>query len=114
MLLSTTYPDLNTTFPDSLQDFPQMLDITQSDGPLVAQYQQYMQQGNFNAANQVLNNIPFANQKALTSNDLNLIGDTTLALERVFLQRFYRFYVVSSTQPEYQETGDLWFEVLTS
>lgn len=110
--MSTTYPDLNTSFPDSIQTFPEMLDITVSDAPLVAQYQTLMQQGNFTQANQVLATIPDVEQKALTNDLLNMMGDTTVALERSFGTKFGPFYIVSEEQPSSQATGDLWFQVV--
>lgn len=110
--MSTTYPDLNTSFPDSTQDFPEMLDISESDAPLIIQYQQYMQQGDFENANRVLGMIPEVEKKILTNDFINLVGDTTVALERTFAQRYRRGYIVSETQPDNIESGDLWFKVI--
>lgn len=112
--MSITYPDLQTSFPDQIQTFPEMEDITADDIALVNQYQQYMLAGNFASANGVLQQIQNASQKILTAETINLMGDTTMALERSFQARYGPFYVVSEIQPESQQTGDLWFKILGS
>lgn len=110
--MSVTYPDLQTSFPDQIQEFPEMEDITVDDLPLVNQYQQYILAGNFAAANGVLQQIQNADRKILKAETINLMGDTTMALERSFQQRYGPFYVVSQSQPTNQKTGDLWFQIL--
>lgn len=111
--MSVTYPDLQTSFPDEIQTFPEMEDITADDIALVNQYQQYMLVGNFASANGVLQQITDADKKILKAETINLMGDTTLALERSFQARYGPFYVVSESQPENQATGDLWFQVVS-
>lgn len=110
--MSTTYPDLQTSFPDQIQQFPEMEDITADDIALVNQYQQYMLAGNFASANGVLQQIQDADKKILKAETINLMGDTTMALERSFQARYGPFYIVSETQPASQKTGDLWFQIL--
>lgn len=100
-----------TTFPEAIQDFTPALDITATDGALIAQYQQAKMNGEFALAAQILSQIPQAGQKTITAGKLNTIFDTCRALEDYFLQRFSPAYVVSETEPTEQEIGDFWFEV---
>ena len=64
--MSTLYEDLSlTAFPGDLDSFTTFLNITSSDGPLIYQYQQALQQGNTTQANQILAQIPSASQKII-------------------------------------------------
>lgn len=100
-----------TSYPNSVQTFPQMIDLTASDGSLVQQYQLAMQTGNLTLAKQILAQIPNNQNKIITADYLNTINDTLVAVEQYFQARYSPAYVVSSTQPTSQESGDFWFQV---
>lgn len=83
--MSTLYPDLTlTNFPNNVDEFITWLNIISTDGPLIVQYQQAMQAGNTTQANQILNTIPNATQKILTSTSLNKLTQAILAVERFY------------------------------
>ena len=100
-----------TSYPNSVQTFPQMIDLTASDGPLVQQYQIAMQAGNLALAKQILAQIPNNQSKIITADYLNTINDTVVAVEQYFQARYSPAYIVSESQPAYQEATDFWFEV---
>ena len=100
-----------TSFPNALQTFPQMIDLLASDGSLAQQYQTAMQAGNLTLAQQILAQIPNNQSKIITADYLNTINDTVVAVEKYFQARYSPAYVVSSTQPSAQESGDFWFQV---
>ena len=100
-----------TSFPNALQTFPQMIDLLASDGSLAQQYQTAMQAGNLTLAKQILGQIPNSQSKIITADYLNTINDTLVAVEKYFQTRYSPAYVVSSTQPSSQESGDFWFQV---
>ena len=98
-------------FPQQVQTFNQMQDISASDGALIAQYQTAMQAGNLALAKQILAQIPNNQNKIITADYLNTINDTVVAVEQYFRGRYSPAYIVSESQPAYQETTDFWFEV---
>ena len=100
-----------TSFPNALQTFPQMIDLLASDGSLAQQYQTAMQAGNLTLAKQILAQIPNNQNKIITADYLNTINDTVVAVERYFQARYSPAYIVSESQPAYQEATDFWFEV---
>ena len=100
-----------TTFPNAIQTFPQMVDLLASDGTLVQQYQAAMQAGNLALAKQILSQIPNSQNKVITADYLNTIKDTVVAVEQYFGSRYSPAYIVSESQPAYQEATDFWFEV---
>ena len=100
-----------TSYPNSVQTFPQMIDLAASDGPLAQQYQVAMQAGNLALAKQILAQIPNNQNKIITADYLNTINDTVVAVEAYFGSRYSPAYIVSETQPAYQEATDFWFEV---
>ena len=100
-----------TSYPNSVQTFPQMIDLSASDGALVQQYQAAMQAGNLVLAKQILAQIPNSQNKIITADYLNTINDTVAAVEAYFGSRYSPAYIVSETQPAYQEATDFWFEV---
>ena len=102
---------MSTLFPGAIQTFPQMIDLTASDGALAQQYQTAMQAGNLALAKQILAQIPNNQNKIITADYLNTINDTVVAVEKYFQARYSPAYVVSSTQPSAQESGDFWFQV---
>ena len=100
-----------TSFPNALQTFPQMIDLLASDGSLAQQYQTAMQAGNLTLAQQILTQIPNNQNKIITADHLNTINDTVVAVEQYFSSRYSPAYIVSESQPAYQEATDFWFEV---
>ena len=98
-------------FPSEIQTFPQMIDLVASDGPLAQQYQIAMQAGNLALAKQILAQIPNNQNKIITADYLNTINDTVVAVEHYFRGRYSPAYIVSESQPAYQEATDFWFEV---
>ena len=100
-----------TSFPNALQTFPQMIDLASSDGTLAQQYQAAMQAGNLTLAKQILAQIPNNQNTIITADYLNTINDTVVAIERYFGSRYSPAYIVSESQPAYQEATDFWFEV---
>lgn len=107
--MSVTYPDLpNTSYPDTNQTFAVMMDVLQSDAPLIKQWHAAIQAQNFTLAATIWQQIPNASQKILTAQVLNTAFDTAVALERKFLDKWSPAYIVSSVQPSAQETNDYW------
>lgn len=100
-----------TSYPSSIQNFPQMIDVTASDGALVAQYQAAMEAGNLSLAKQILAQIPQNQNKIVTADYLNTINDTVVAVERYFQDRYSPAYVVSASQPAHQNATDFWFQI---
>ena len=98
-------------FPGAIQTFPQMIDLAASDGTLAQQYQIAMQAGNLTLAKQILAQIPNNQNKIITADYLNTINDTVVAVEQYFGSRYSPAYIVSESQPAYQEATDFWFEV---
>ena len=102
---------MSTLFPGAIQTFPQMIDLTASDGALTQQYQAAMQAGNLALAKQILSPIPNSQNKIITADYLYTINDTVVAIETYFKGRYSPAYIVSESQPAYQEATDFWFEV---
>lgn len=100
-----------TSFPNAIQNFPQMIDLAASDGTLAQQYQTAMQAGNLVLAKQILAQIPNNQSKIITADYLNTINDTVVAVEQYFRGRYSPAYIVSESQPAYQEATDFWFEI---
>ena len=98
-------------FPGAILTYPQMIDLTASDGALAQQYQAAMQAGNLALAKQILAQIPNNQNKIITADYLNTINDTVVAVEQYFGSRYSPAYIVSESQPAYQEATDFWFEV---
>ena len=102
---------MSSLFPGAIQTFPKMIDLAASDGTLAQQYQAAMQAGNLTLAKQILAQIPNNQNKIITADYLNTINDTVVAVEQYFGGRYSPAYIVSESQPAYQETTDFWFEV---
>lgn len=101
-----------TSFPNQIQRFKEFLDINNTDGPMIAEYQRQVETGNITEANRVLQQIPKYNQKIITADDLNAIVDTTEALENYYLQKYSPTYVVSRTRPTNQNPSDFWLKII--
>lgn len=100
-----------TSYPSAFQQFPTMLDITAVDAPIVKQYQEAVQAGDYTRAQQLLQSISNYGQKIITAELLNQLFDTNVALQTYYMQRYSTPYVVSETQPLAQEAGDFWIKV---
>lgn len=103
---------MSSLFPQSTQTFPTMQDMTASDALLVNQFQQAMQAGNVALAQTILAQITDYDKKIISAELLNTAWDTLVALQKYFTTRYSPAYVISATQPEDQEIGDYWFEVV--
>lgn len=98
--MSATYQDLEfTTFPDAIQNFTTMQDVTASDGALIKQYQEAMENGDLETAQKIYQQIPDANAKIINSIKINTIQDTAMALERFFKNDLTNY--VSQKQEEW-------------
>ena len=75
------------------------MNITATDGALIAQYQSYMEQGNTAQANEILAQIPQGTQKIIKATDVNKWTQAILALER--------FYI-SDIEPYIQQQQEDW------
>ena len=75
------------------------MNITATDGALIAQYQSYMEQGNTAQANEILAQIPQSTQKIIKATDVNKWTQAILALER--------FYI-SDIEPYIQQQQEDW------
>lgn len=91
--MSTLYEDLPlTNFPsDGVDTFPTYLNVTATDGPLIQQYMEAMNAGNQVLANQILSQIPAAEQKVIKATDLNKVMQATLAVERFYKDDIYDY-----------------------
>lgn len=101
-----------TTFPNEIQEFISAMDITAEDGALVKRYQDARNNGDIALANQILSQIPYAANKLVNADRLQTIIDTCAAMQNFYLKKFSPAYVVSDEQPENQDTGDFWFDIL--
>lgn len=100
--MSTTYQDLSfTTFPEQVQTFVTMLNMAVSDGAAVTGYQQAMQQGNYNLAQQYFNQITNGNQKFIDATKMNTLMDTCVALQRFYSTDIEPY--VEQKQEEWEE-----------
>lgn len=100
-----------TNFPNSVDTFPTMLDITADDAGLIKQYQEAMEAGSYDVAQQVLSQITNSQRKIISAGLMNDVLDGLTATEQYFGDRYSPAYVVSETQPTYQQATDFWFHV---
>ena len=99
--MSATYPTLPfTTFPDSLQSFTLMQDILASDAEAVMGFQNAMQEGNVEEAQQYYAQIANADNKFINAQKMNALFNTCEALEK-FYQSDIQGYVTNK-QTEWQ------------
>lgn len=83
--MSNLYTDLVfTTFPNSEQNFITMLNMVASDGNLIKQYQQAMEDGNISLAQSIYSQISNADAKFVDSTKLNTLMQTCVALQRFY------------------------------
>ena len=100
-----------TNFPNQVDTFPTMLDITVDDAALVKQYQDAMEAGSYDVAQQALAQIPNNQQKIISAGLMNDVLDGLTATEQYFGDRYSPAYIVSETQPTFQQATDFWFHV---
>ncbi len=98
-------------FPNEIVTFPQLVDITETDAVLVAQYQQAMQTGNIALAKSILDQIPAGQNKIVNADYFNKINNTLNEVQQYFADRYSPAYIVSREQPTNQEATDFWFQV---
>lgn len=102
--MSTLYQDLPlTNFPSSLDTFTTWLNVTATDGPLIAQYLSAMNAGNQVLANQILSQISAASQKIITATDLNQMTQAIQAVERFYL---------TDVQPYIENQQESWLNII--
>lgn len=102
---------MSTVFPNEIQSFPTMQDMTSTDAALVQKYQDAMEIGNVGGAATILGQIANADKKLIRADLLNTITDTSVALQKFYAEKFSNGYVVSTTMPAGQSTGDFWFKL---
>lgn len=100
-----------TKFPGQVDTFPTMLDITAEDAELIKQYQEAMEAGSYDVAQQVLSQIPNGQRKIISAGLMNDVLDGLTATEQYFGDRYSPAYVVSETEPTYKQATDFWFHV---
>lgn len=100
-----------TKFPSQVDTFPTMLDITAEDAELIKQYQTAMEAGSYDVAQQVLAQITNGQQKIISAGLMNDVLDGLTATEQYFGDRYSPAYVVSETQPTFQQATDFWFHI---
>lgn len=104
--MSILYPDLpRTTFPNDVDTITSYTDITSaSDLSLVNMIQNYMLQGNFEAAQALLAQNPVLSTKIITADKMNKNRDIIVALER-YLKGDYQDYI-ETIQVTWKEAAD--------
>lgn len=101
--MSDTYKDLPfTSYPNSIQSFVTMQDILASDGPNVKGFQDAMEVGNIQLAQQFYNSITNANTKFVDAAKMNALFQTCVAV-----QRFYQNDVKPYTEQKQDEWQDI-------
>lgn len=100
-----------TKFPNAIDNFPTMLDITSDDAPLVKEYAQYMEDGNYELAQATLSQIENGQNKIITAGLFNDMLDSLEAVEKYFQARYSPGYIVARERPIAQEANDFWFEI---
>ena len=98
-------------FPAEIITFPTMLDITESDCELIAQYQTAIQNQDLETAGSILEQIENYSLKIISASYLNSLSTTIHDIEQFYLARYSSAYIVSATQPLVQEPTDFWFEI---
>lgn len=105
---------MSTTYPGSIQRFPTMANITSADLARVKRYHDAVDAGDTALAQQIYNTIENADAKFLTSELLNTMADTLVAVQKNMKEKYTSAYILSATQPTDQSKGDYWFEIVTN
>lgn len=95
---------MSSTFPEKVDSIPSFIDVTQNDGELIKQFEQYMYENNFSSANTVLNRIENVNQKFITAERLNKLRDCIIALEEFYGLNIESY--ISNKQNQWQSIID--------
>ena len=101
-------------FPEEIVTFPTMQDIDASDGDLIKQFQEAMENEDSASAIAILAQIPDYDKKILTANYFNSMTQTIYALEEYYLVYYSPNVIVSTNQPPEQAPTDFWFEITGS
>lgn len=103
--MSETYPNLSSTvFPDGIDTFKTYVNITASDGALIQQYHEAVENGDFTTAESILAQINNATNKIVTADDMNLLMQAVRAIE-MFMAGDYEDYITAK-QAEWQAILD--------
>lgn len=94
----------NSTFPHKIDNIPLFLDVSQDDGELIKQFEEYMLKNDFNNANMVLHKIDSYDQKIITADRLNLLRSCILALEKFYGTDFKPY--IEGKQKEWEAIVD--------
>lgn len=73
-----------SSFPSQIDSIPLFLDVTNEDGDLIKQFEQYMAINDFSNANEVLKRIANVDQKIISAERLNKLRDCIIALEKFY------------------------------
>lgn len=101
-----------TLYPGAIQTFPTMINISSTDAQYVKAYQEAMQNGDMQAAQNALSLISNSSLKLISANFLNTIDDTCVAIQLEYNKRYNPGITVSSTAPTSPQANDYWFEVI--
>lgn len=97
--MSKTYPQYpDTSYPDSFQNLTTYKDITQDDLIIYNQYINYVSQGNFNAAQTVLQGMTDYDKKLLTAEKFNQMTDTIYSLQTMYTDEEWTALVLEKQQ----------------
>ena len=104
--MSTTYPQYpNSEFPDAADSWETFLNVEQSDALLIAQYQQYILNGDMASAQNIYSLIPNASKKFIGALVLNQLADAIMALETFYGNSGFTNYITTK-QAEWQAIID--------
>ena len=95
---------MSSTFPEQRDSIPLFLDITNNDGVLIKQFEQYMTTNDFANANNILNQIENVNQKIISATRLNQLRDCIIALETFYGENIESY--ITNKQNQWQGVID--------
>lgn len=84
--MANAYGQIHTTFPGKIQTFKAWDNISQADAENYATYINAIANKNTAKARDALSKIENADSKLITANDINIIADTVVALEKFYLE----------------------------
>lgn len=104
--MSVTYPQYpQSNFPDGLDSWETFRNIEESDAELLKQYQQYVLNGDMASAQEIYNQIPYANNKFIGALVINQFADAIMSLEAFYGNSGFEEYVTNK-QTEWQTIID--------
>lgn len=89
-----------SNFPTEIDSIPLFLDVTDKDGNLIKQFEQYMSVNDFSNANAILNQIENADQKIISASRLNKLRDCIIALETFYGENIESY--ITNKQSQWQ------------